>query len=384
VKTAIIGGGPSGLYLGLLLKRRQPRWQVEVIEQNQANDTFGFGVVLADTGLAQLQEADEASHAALCAAMHYTDHQVIVHREKPISYQLHVRGGAITRLTLLQILSAEAELAGVRIHYGSRLETTDGLAELNLVDADVIVGADGVNSVVRRQFAEQFGTTQYNLTNHFAWYGTEKMFDCPALVFRKHRGGHFVAHYYSYSETMSTFVAECDDETWAKLDLGSLTDDQRRLLFEEIFAPELERYPLLSNNSVWRQFPVIRNKHWSYGRHVLIGDALASAHFSIGSGTRIAMSDSIALAHALLACDGNVLAGLAAFEANHRDQKAKLIDASQQSFKWYERMADWMEQYGPEEFVYRFMIRTGRVDDARLRAEFPQLMSRIEPELRLG
>jgi 2-polyprenyl-6-methoxyphenol hydroxylase-like FAD-dependent oxidoreductase len=384
VKIAIIGGGPSGLYLGLLLKRQQPDWQIDVIEQNQANDTFGFGVVLADTGLAQLQEADEASHAALCAAMHYNDRQNIVHKEKPISYQLHVRGGAIARLALLKILGSEAEKAGVRILYGKRLETVDGLAELNLEAANVVVGADGVNSVVRRQFAGQFGTTQYNLTNHFAWYGTKKIFDCPALVFRKHRGGHFVAHYYSYSDGMSTFVAECDDATWQTLGLGSLSDDQRRKLFEEIYAPELGAYPLLSNNSLWRQFPVIRNKHWSYGRHVLIGDALASAHFSIGSGTRIAMGDSIALARALLASDDDVLAGLADFEAKHRDQKAKLVDASEQSFKWYERIADWMEQYGPEEFVYRFMIRTGRVDDARLRAEFPQLMSRLEPQLRAG
>lgn len=382
MKIAIIGGGPSGLYLGLLLKRRQPGWQVEVVEQNQAADTFGFGVVLADTGLAQLQEADEASHAALCAAMRYNDRQTIVHREKLIDYQLYVRGGAITRLTLLEILGAEAEQAGVRIHYGKRLEATDDLAELNLGDADVVIGADGVNSVVRRQFATQLATSQYSLTNHFAWYGTEKIFDWPALVFRKHRGGHFVAHYYSYSDTMSTFVAECDDATWQRLELGSLTEDQRRQLFEETYAPELGQYPLLSNNSVWRQFPVIRNKLWSYGRHVLIGDALASAHFSIGSGTRIAMGNSIALARALLACDGNVHAGLAAFEANHRDQKAKLVDASEQSFKWYERMADWMEQYGPEEFVYRFMIRTGRLDDARLRAQFPQLMSRLE--LRAG
>ena len=140
----------------------------------------------------------------------------------------------------------------------------------------------------------------------------------------------------------------------------------------------------MSNNSIWRQFPVIRNKQWRHGRHVLIGDALASAHFSIGSGTRIAMNDSIALAHALLACDGNVLVGLGAFEATTAYQKAKLIDASEQSFNWYEHMADWMDQYGPEEFVYRFMTRTGRVDDARLRAEFPQLMSRIELDSRFG
>jgi 2-polyprenyl-6-methoxyphenol hydroxylase-like FAD-dependent oxidoreductase len=384
VKVAIIGGGPSGLYLGLLLKRQQRSWRVEAVEQNSPDDTFGFGVVLADSGLAQLREADEASFTALGAAMRYNERQIIVQKEKPIEYDLNVRGGAISRLTLLNILREEAEKVGVRVHFGKRLQTTGALSELGLEDADVIVGADGVNSVVRRQFATEFGAVERSLTNHFAWYGTKKLFDCPALVFRKHRGGHFVAHYYPYSDTMSTFVAECDDATWKRLNLGVLTDDDRRTLFEEIYAPELDGRPLIANKSVWRQFAVVRNARWSHGRYVLIGDALASAHYSIGSGTRIAMNDSIALAQALLACSGAVLAGLEAFEARHRPQKAKLIDASEHSFNWYERMADWMEQYGPEEFVYRFMTRTGRVDDARLRAEFPRLMSRLEPELRLG
>lgn len=382
MKIAIVGGGPSGLYLGILLKRQRPRWEVEVVEQNKADDTFGFGVVLADTGLAQLQEADETSYAALRTAMRYNGRQIIIHRETPIEYDLHVRGGAITRLTLLRILNAEAEKAHVHVHYGKRLETTDGLAGLKLQDADVVVGADGINSAVRRQFATEFGTSEYNLTNHFAWYGTNKVFDCPALVFRRHRGGHFVAHYYAYSDTMSTFVAECDDATWRRLGLGALSDDQLQSLLEEIFAPELDGHPLVSNKSAWRQFPVIRNKHWSHGRHVLIGDALASAHYSIGSGTRIAMNDSIALSRALLAYDGDVRAGLAAFETQHRGQKAKLIEASKQSYNWYERMADWMEKCTPEEFVYRFMTRTGRVDDARMRAQFASLMSRLEPQLR--
>lgn len=384
MKVAIIGGGPSGLYLGLLLKREQPDWRVEVVEQNQADDTFGFGVVLADSGLAQLQEADQASYEALCAAMRYNDRQIIVQREEPIDVDLNVKGGAIPRLTLLRILNSEVQKAGVRVHYGKRIESTAGLDALDLGDADVVVGADGINSVIRRQFAAEFGTTQNNLTNHFAWYGSEKVFDAPALVFRKYDGGHFVAHYYAYSDTMSTFVAECDDATWDRLNLGVLSDDQRQALFERIFAPELDGHTLISNKSVWRQFPVIRNKHWTHGRHVLIGDALASAHFSIGSGTRIAMTDSIALSRALLDSDGDALAGLSAFEASHSRQKNKLIDASERSYNWYERMAEWMETLPPEDFVYQFMTRTGRIDDARLRAEFPTLMKRLEPSLRAG
>ena len=332
MKIAIVGGGPSGLYLGILLGGpKDPGWQVQVVEQNKADETFGFGVVLADTGLAQLQEADETSYAALSAAMRYNDRQIIVHRETPIEYDLHVRGGAITRLTLLRILKRRSREGGRPgpLRQTARNDGRSCRTEPS-GDADVVVGADGINSIVRREFATEFGTSEYNgATNHFAWYGTNKVFDLPALVFRKHRGGHFVAHYYAYSGTMSTFVAECDDATWRRLNLGALSDDHRQSRFEEIFAPELDGHPLVSNKSAWRQFPVIRSKHWFHSRHVLIGDVLASAHFSIGSGTRIAMNDSIALSRALLACDGDVRAGLAAFETQHRAQKAKLIEASE-------------------------------------------------------
>lgn len=377
MKVAIVGGGPSGLYLGLLLKRGEPTWQVEVIEQNLADATFGFGVVLADTGLLQLRDADQRSYDALCAAMHYNDRQTIVQREVPIEIKLNVKGGAIARLVLLQILQREVQAAGVRVHYGSRIESTGDLAALGLGDADVIVGADGINSVVRRQYPDAFGTTQRSLNNHFAWYGTKRVFEAPALVFRQFNGGHFVAHYYAYSDEMSTFVAECDDATWRRLGLRNMTDDDRQHLFERVFAPELDGLALISNKSSWRQFPVIRNAKWTDGRHVLIGDALASAHFSIGSGTRIAMNDSIALARALLGCNGDVAAGLAAFEKSHKPQKDKLIDASANSYMWYENIAQWMDQYTPEEFVYQFMTRTGRIDDERLRSEFPELVQRL-------
>jgi len=377
MKVAIIGGGPSGLYLGILLKRQQPGWAVHVVEQNPPDATFGFGVVLADTGMLQLKDADQRSYEALCAAMHYNDRQIIAQRETPIEIKLSVRGGAITRLTMLTILEKQAQEAGVVIHFNERIEDTGGLARLGLQDADVVVGADGINSVVRRQFAEHFQTTQRTLKNHFAWYGTRKVFETSALVFREHQGGHFVAHYYAYSPEMSTFVAECDDATWQRLKLGELSDDQRQRLCEEIFAPELDGQKLIANKSNWRQFPVIRSARWSHGRHVLIGDALASAHFSIGSGTRIAMADSIALARALLAHPDDALAALADFQATHGPQKHKLIEASELSFNWYEDMAEWMDTLTPEDFVYQFMTRTGRVNDERLRVEYPELMQRL-------
>jgi 2-polyprenyl-6-methoxyphenol hydroxylase-like FAD-dependent oxidoreductase len=378
MKIVIVGGGPSGLYLALLLRRRRSDWDVHVVEQNAPGATFGFGVVMADTGLMQLRDADPASYEAMARAMHYNHSQVIVQREVPISVLRNVKGGAIERLTLLRILQGLCEEVGVTLHHGARINEVAGLEALRLADADVVVGADGINSVVRTQFASAFGTTQHTLTNHFAWYGTERVFETPALVFRQHQGGHFVAHYYPYNERMSTFVAECDDATWQRLGLDRMNDDDRQRLFERIYALELKGMPLISNKSVWRQFPVIRNAHWHHDRYVLIGDALTSAHFSIGSGTRIAMTDAIALAKALLAHADDPKAALAAYERTHRPQKNKLIAAAERSYNWYERIGEWMERYTPEEFVYQFMTRTGRVDDKRLREQFPALMERLD------
>lgn len=375
MKVAIVGGGPSGLYLALLIKKRIADAEVVVHEQNAPGATFGFGVVIADSALNRLAEADLPSYQALTAAMHFNYAQDIVQRETPICVERDGRGGAIARLKLLEILQEKCHAAGVTLRFGTQLQSTDVLE-----DADLIVGADGVNSLVRREREAEFGTTRRFLTNHFAWYGTQRRFEHPALVFREFQGGSFVAHYYTYDDTMSTFVAECDDATWTCCGLDVMSDDERQHLFERIFAPELQEMPLISNKSVWRQFPVLQNQHWRVGKRVLIGDALASAHFSIGSGTRIAMEDAIVLADALAAHHENVPDALAAYEAQRSQEKAKLLDAAERSFDWYERFGEWMQIYDPIDFVYAYMTRTGRLDDQRLRAQFPKFMEMVDEQ----
>ena len=378
MKIAVIGGGPSGLYCSMLIKKRRPDWSVTVLEQNAADATFGFGVVLADTGLNRLRAADADTHDRLVARMLFSDRQAIVERETPIFIKKPHTGGAITRLDLLRILLDGAERAGVEVRLGIRIEHPRDLEREGLSDADVVIGADGVNSVVRAAFADDFGTSQSFLTNHFAWYGTDKVFDHPALVFRQYRGGAFVAHYYPYCATRSTFVAECDDATWHTLAMDRMSNEERQALFETIYAPELDGASLISNNSNWRQFPVIRNRSWSAGKHVLLGDAHTSAHFSIGSGTRIAMEDAIVLADALTSGEDSVAERLQRFAAVRGPEKTKLIDASERSYLWYERIGEWMQRYTPHEFVYAFMMRTGRIDDARLAAEFPELFAELK------
>lgn len=383
MKIAIIGAGPSGLYLSILVKRRCPHWDIDIVEQNPADATFGFGVVLADTGLNRLKAADPATHDAMVAKMTFTTHQVITTREMPIAVKRpNAGGGAIARIDLLNILQQAAIDAGVRIRFGVRLQTQADLERLGLADADVIVGADGINSVLRGLHEAEFGTTKSHLTNHFAWFGVGKAFPTAALVFRNHEGGAFIAHYYPYTDSNSTFVAECDHATWERFGMEQMSAEERQRLFEKVFSPELDGHVLISNNSAWRQFPVIRNARWTAGKCVLIGDAETSAHFSIGSGTRIAMDDAMALADALTHDDENVnltaLDRLQHFAATRGPEKAKLIAASEKSYRWYEQISEWMARYSPYEFIHAFMTRTGRVSDERLAAAYPELMQQIE------
>lgn len=370
----IIGGGPSGLYLSLLLRRRRPGWRLRVFEQNPRGATFGFGVVLADSGLHRLREADAPTHDRLVGAMRFADRQRIVHRESPIDVRAPRPAGAITRIDLLEILTAAALERGVEIHHRQRITRDD--VERSLREADLVVGADGVNSIVRQGDEAGFGTTKSSLGNRFAWYGTTKVFPSPALVFRPQGTGAFVAHYYPYSDGMSTFVAECDARTWDEGGFGALDDAGRQARMEALFAPELEGHALISNHSSWKPFLVVRNARMHAGRKVLIGDAHASAHPTIGSGTRIAMEDAISLADALLASP-DIGEALAVHERTRGPEKAKLIGASERSYLWYEDFGRRMAALDPHEFVYSYMTRTGRIDDERLAAQFPELMKVI-------
>jgi 2-polyprenyl-6-methoxyphenol hydroxylase-like FAD-dependent oxidoreductase len=292
---------------------------------------------------------------------------MIIHRGQRVFVEGGGYGGAIARLRLLNILQERCERQGVKVFYDHRLGDPSG------IDADLIVGADGVNSALRTRYADEFGTTSWLLGNRLAWYGTRRHFPYPLLAFKKTEHGYFWAAAYAYSECMGTFVAECDLATWERSGFADKSDEERQALTEALFAEELDGHALISNKSQWYSLSVIRSRNWSVGHRVLIGDALHSAHPSIGSGTRIAMEDAIALCEAL-AAEPDIAGALARFRTTREPGKQKLVSAAEKSFMWYENIAEKLNQLDPATFVFDFMTRTGRVDHARLTAEFPRFM----------
>jgi 2-polyprenyl-6-methoxyphenol hydroxylase-like FAD-dependent oxidoreductase len=365
--VAVLGAGPAGLLFSLLAKRRTPRWRIEVYEQNPPDATFGFGVVFSQGALAFLERDAPDLHAKLAARMESWPMQRIVHRDTAVD--IDGNGfSAIGRLELLRFLQGLCLESGVDIRFDRRLEAPPA--------ADLVVGADGLNSVVRE--ARGFEPQVEWLTNKFVWYGTAQRFDCLTLTFRDSEHGAFVAHHYRYSPGMSTFLVECDAATWRRAGLDRMDEAASRVYCERVFAQDLGGHPLLSNKSLWRQFPLLHNRRWSAGNAVLIGDALRSMHFSIGSGTRLAFEDAIALDRAFGEAGEDVPAALAAFERERRPVVEKLFAAASASSYWYEDFPPRMARFDALGLAYDYMTRSGRMSAERLRAMAPGFMKKVD------
>jgi 2-polyprenyl-6-methoxyphenol hydroxylase-like FAD-dependent oxidoreductase len=371
----IVGAGPAGLLFALLIKRRYPAWRVQVYEQNPPDATFGFGVVFSVNALAFLERDVPDLHALLVPRLESWPIERIVHRDQRVD--IDGNGfSAIGRLELNQFLDALGCASGVAIEYRRAVES---LVEVK--NCDLLVGADGANSLVRRALDADFQTRAEWLTNRFAWYGTTQRFECLSLTFRANRDGHFVAHHYRHSPSMSTFVVECDEATWRRAALDRMSDEESRAYCERVFAADLGGHRLVTNKSVWRQFALLKTRRWHAGNVVLIGDALRTVHFSIGSGTRLAFEDAIALDRAFALAGGDVPRALAAFERERRPIVEKIIAAADRSSYWYERLAEKMK-LPPWELAYDYMTRSGRMTDERLRESSPRFMARVDAERR--
>jgi 2-polyprenyl-6-methoxyphenol hydroxylase-like FAD-dependent oxidoreductase len=372
MRIAILGAGPAGLYLATLIKRRDAGADVTVIEQNRPDATFGFGVVFSDRALDFLRADDEATTAAITPHMEVWRDMTLVLRGERVVID-GIGFAAIGRLQLLQLLQARARGVGVAPVYNRAVTS---LAELE--GFDLVVGADGVNSLVRRTHADAFGASVRLLTNRFAWFGTSKRFETLTQTFVDSEFGPFNAHHYRYAPDRSTFIVEVGADTFARAGFASMSEAETRRLCERVFADTLDGHPLVSNNSIWRQFPVVHNERWARGNCVLIGDALHTAHFSIGSGTRLALEDAIALDKAL-AAHGDIPQALAAYEMARRPVLEKLVAGANGSADWYGHFGEHMT-LAPLDFAMSYITRSGRVDLERLRALSPRFVARYEEE----
>jgi anthraniloyl-CoA monooxygenase len=374
VRIGVVGGGPAGLYFALLMKHLDPRNDVRLVEQNAAGATFGFGVVFSDRALSFLEAADADVYADLARRLQTWDDQVIVHRDERVRID-GIGFSGIGRLELLQVLQAHCRRRGVTLAFERRLADPAALG-----DCDLVVGADGVNSAVRDGGRERFGPSVDTLSNRYVWYGTTQRFEALTLTFRGNADGVFVAHHYPYAAQRSTFIVECDAATWEQAGLGRMSEDESRRYCEAVFAPDLGGHPLLTNRSLWTTFKVVTNRQWRHGNVVLIGDALRTVHFSIGSGTRNALEDAIALFQAFETHGPDVPRALRAFEEARRPGVEKFLEVAQRSYAWYERFRDKMP-LDPLRFAYDYVMRGGRISHERLRQRSPRFAAAYEARL---
>ena len=365
MKILAVGAGPAGLYFAYLAKRAHPDWQIRVAEQNLPDSTFGFGVVFSDRALEFLRGDDPQTYDAITPQMEIWTDLKVVHRGTAVVID-GIGFAAIGRLKFLQLMQRQLASVGVVPEYRKAIEDKS-----ELQGYDLVVAADGANSYVRRTAA--FGTTVTPLSNKFAWFGTTKVFRTLTQTFVTNQHGNFNAHHYRHSPQMSTFVVECDAATWERAGFVSMNEENTLRYCEGVFAQTLEGHGLVSNKSIWRNFPDVRNRRWWTGNTVLIGDALRTAHFSIGSGTRLAMEDAIALTKALFEFENDLPQALAAFEAGRRPIVDKLVAAADASAQWYERFPQHMK-LAPRDFAWSYIQRSGRIDPARLRKISPKFV----------
>ncbi|MVA36791.1 FAD-dependent monooxygenase [Agrobacterium vitis] len=370
-RIAVLGGGPGGLYFAYLWKTRHPDDYVELMEQNPEGATFGFGVVFSARAMDFLRADDPETADAITAHMETWSDMTLVHRGEITTID-GVGFSAIGRLELLVLLTQRARDAGVVLSFARTLHSVDELA-----DFDLVVAADGVNSLVRRSFEGDFQISISYLDEKFAWFGTTKRFETLTQTFVETEFGTFNAHHYRYSPSMSTFIVECDRPSWLKAGFDHLGPEAMKAKCAEIFADVLDGHSLVANKSNWRNFPWIWNDRWSHRNMVLIGDALHTAHYSIGSGTRLALEDVLALIKALEAHPGQIRDALEAYQAQRQPVVGKLVRAARDSASWYADFPRHMA-LAPMDFAYSYITRSGRVDDERLRAMSPGFMQRYD------
>jgi len=377
MKIVCIGGGPAGLYFGLLMKLQDPANEVVVVERNRPYDTFGWGVVFSDATMGNLREADPVSAGTIGDAFNRWDDVEVHFKGRGVRSGGHGFIG-IGRKKLLNILQARCEEVGVQLVFETYIEDDQEIARK--YGADLVIASDGLNSVVRKRYAETFRPDIDTRKCRFVWLGTRKVFDAFNFIFVRTEHGWFQAHAYRFEDGTSTFIVETPEETWKAAGIDQMSQEEGIAYCEKLFAPYLDGNPLISNaahlrgSAIWIQFPRVICERWVHWNEidgkrvplVLMGDAAHTAHFSIGSGTKLALEDAIELARAIKSVDGSLGEALKHYEAVRSVEVLKIQNAARNSTEWFENVKRY-EDLEPEQFAYSLLTRSQRISHENLR-----------------
>ena len=370
MKINVIGGGAGGLFAALLLKKDDPCRRIEVFERNRPDDTFGFGVVFSDATLEEVAEADPETHREIARRFYHWD-DIHIHYQGELLRSTGHGFAGLSRRELLLLLHRRCREVGVGLHFEAEIDDLKPY-----LDADLVIGADGLNSIVRERFADSFEPTVDLRPNRFVWLGTTRPFPAFTFYFHEDEYGLWRVHAYQYRASgKSTFIVEATEETWRRAGMDRAGEEDTACFLSRLFEEELQGHPLIRNRSLWRQFPTIVNARWSSGNVVLIGDAAHTAHFSVGSGTRLAMLDGIALAGAL--ASDTLSEGLAAYEDERRRPVESLQRAAQASLQWFEDTERYF-RLEPVQFAFSLLTRSLRISHENLRERDPAFVDEVD------